>query len=114
MALARADPRRRRPNGERNPSLREEAPMDLFTRSKRMAPFTTLALIAVVLLAGPALAAPISYDVDLNSDNQFGTLKQTDVTGCENNPTGTLACGPTAAVNSFVFLENVYPTIYGN
>jgi hypothetical protein len=36
-------------------------------------------------------------------------LKQGDVPACGN---GMFACGPTAAVNSFAFLQNKYPSIY--
>ncbi len=86
--------------------------MTIHAMSKRFSTASALALITFVLLVGPALAAPISYNVDLNTDNQFGGLKQTDVTGCEGDPAGQLACGPAAAVNSFVFLENVYPKTY--
>ncbi len=86
--------------------------MTIHAMSKRFPTASALALITFVLLVGPALAAPISYNVDLNTDNQFGGLKQTDVTGCEGDPAGQLACGPAAAVNSFVFLENVYPKTY--
>jgi hypothetical protein len=38
----------------------------------------------------------------------YGDLKQSDVPGCE-----AIACGPVAAVNSFVFLQTKYPAIYG-
>jgi len=98
---------------ERQPfSSQEETAMTIHAMSKRFSTVSALALITFVLLVGPALAAPISYNVDLNTDNQFGGLKQTDVTGCEGDPAGQLACGPAAAVNSFVFLENVYPKTY--
>jgi len=38
---------------------------------------------------------------------KYGNLKQSDVLSCPND-----ACGPAAAVNSFVFLQNMYPNIY--
>ena len=62
-------------------------------------------LLFLATFCGPATAAVISA-----SENAalFGNLNQND-TNC-----GNVACGPTAAVNSFVFLENAYPTIYGN
>jgi hypothetical protein len=37
----------------------------------------------------------------------YGNLKQKDVPECPNE-----ACGPTAAVNSMVFLQNMYPGIF--
>lgn len=40
---------------------------------------------------------------------QFGNLDQDDIPGF-----GGIACGPTAAVNSFVYLENAYPWVYDN
>jgi MYXO-CTERM domain-containing protein len=38
----------------------------------------------------------------------YGNLKQSDIPGC-----GAVACGPVAAVNSFVYLQTKYPDIYG-
>jgi len=37
----------------------------------------------------------------------YGNLNQNDIPGV-----GNIACGPTAAVNSFVYLENMYPKVY--
>jgi hypothetical protein len=63
-----------------------------------------LALLSLFSLAClSVLAGTISLDPGL-----FGNLDQHD-TNCAES-----ACGPTAAVNSFAFLENMYPTIYGN
>ena len=70
--------------------------------------FTKKSIFSLFLLTafcGPASAALISASENVNL---FGNLNQND-TNC-----GNVACGPTAAVNSFVFLENAYPTIYGN
>jgi len=64
---------------------------------------------AVVLMAGLATpAAALVYDVQLTT-TLFGDLDQNDVPVI-----GACACGPTAAVNSFVYLQNAYPGIYGN
>ena len=41
--------------------------------------------------------------------NKYGYLNQNDVPGI-----GGCACGPVSAVNSFVFLQNMYPNIYDN
>jgi hypothetical protein len=66
-------------------------------------------LVVGVLLnvvSRPAIAST-TYNVDLTTQAAFGNLNQHDVPGC-----GDFACGPTAAVNSFVFLQNKYPSIY--
>ena len=68
---------------------------------------TSAALCAAALLSLPARAATeysVSWDPGL-----FGNLDQDDTTAC-----GDFACGPTAAVNSFVFLQNQAPGLYGN
>jgi hypothetical protein len=66
---------------------------------------SALCLVAICLVA-PTGAVTV-YDVDLTTQANFGNLNQHDVPGC-----GDFACGPTAAVNSFVFLQNKYPDIY--
>jgi hypothetical protein len=40
---------------------------------------------------------------------EYGQLKQSDIANCPNE-----ACGPAAAVNSFVYLQNMYPKVYGS
>lgn len=62
--------------------------------------------------------AQITANLEPDPNNpQFGRLNQLDTTACRdangNQIDGTQACGPTAAVNSFQFLENRYPDIYG-
>lgn len=66
----------------------------------------SVAIVLTAVLVSPAGATVycIEKDVEL-----YGNLKQTDVPGI-----GACACGPTAAVNSFVYLENAYPGIYDN
>jgi hypothetical protein len=59
------------------------------------------------ILPAPALADTI-FNIDLGAGN-FGNLDQDDTTACAD-----VACGPTAAVNSFVFLQNKYPDIYNS
>jgi hypothetical protein len=67
------------------------------------------AFVCVAILAAPASASTL-YHHDLDPNHTlFGNLKQTDVPGCGN---GLFACGPTAAVNSFAFLQNKFPDIY--
>ena len=53
----------------------------------------------------PASAKVITYKED---PTLFGTLDQT-VTNCPK-----VNCGPTAAVNSFVYLQNAFPDVYKN
>ena len=60
---------------------------------------------AVLFLLTPLYAALIAASEDAT---KFGNLDQAN-TNCPN-----MSCGPTAAVNSFVFLQNNYPTIYTN
>lgn len=61
---------------------------------------------ALAILGGihPAFAGAIDPILD---STLFGHLNQ-HLTQCPNN-----GCGPTATVNSFVFLQNQYPQIYG-
>jgi len=51
---------------------------------------------------------------DFLDPTKFGDLDQHLVDACKDSIGNSLACGPAAAVNSFVFLENRYPSIYGN
>ena len=67
------------------------------------------ALVVALMTAAAGQAAQINVN---EGPGNFGTLKQTDTQACEGID-GTQACGPTAAVNSFVFLENRYQNIYG-
>jgi hypothetical protein len=68
-------------------------------------------LIWLSVVVAPASATTL-YHHDLDPDHTlFGNLKQTDVPDCGN---GLFACGPTAAVNSFSFLQNKFPNIYDN
>ncbi|MBV8730333.1 MAG: PEP-CTERM sorting domain-containing protein [Acidobacteriia bacterium] len=54
------------------------------------------------------VSTPCLADLLIAGENplDFGDLNQHD-TNCNN-----VACGPTAATNSFVFLQNMYPAIY--
>jgi len=63
--------------------------------------FLWLALLIPAQLSAEMIRAGFSSDV-------YGNLDQ-DLTNCPN-----LGCGPTAAVNSFVFLQNVAPFDYGS
>ena len=65
---------------------------------------TTFALL--LGFAAPVSAGAI-YDKQWDP-SLYGGLDQHS-THCPD-----LACGPSAAVNSFVFLQNMYPGIYGN
>jgi hypothetical protein len=63
---------------------------------------TVLAVSAVML---PAPACGTIIDVRLDPD-KFGKLDQ-GKTACPD-----ANCGPTAAVNSFVYLQNTFPNVY--
>ncbi len=67
--------------------------------------FAALLVIAAVsaILPGPLEAIPIDVSLD---PKKFGTLDQAK-TNCPN-----LNCGPAAAVNSFVYLQNMFPGTY--
>lgn len=69
-----------------------------------------VSLIASVLSAGamPALAQVTTYDFHLGTQ-YFGRLKQTDLPNI-----GNYACGPSSAVNSMVYLQNRYGSLYGS
>jgi hypothetical protein len=67
--------------------------------------FVGLLLLALTSAARHAAAGVVSAT---ENANLFGTLNQAN-TNCPND-----SCGPTAAVNSLVFLQNMYPTSYPN
>jgi PEP-CTERM motif len=68
-----------------------------------------LGVATFVLLTTSASAATL-YHQDLDPTHSlFGNLAQDDVPDCGM---GMFACGPTAAVNSFAFLERKFPNIY--
>lgn len=72
---------------------------------KRFAFLFGFAAVVVMLCAqqsGEAASYHIEKDYTL-----YGNLDQDDIPGI-----GACACGPTAAVNSFVYLENAYPWAY--
>jgi hypothetical protein len=59
-------------------------------------------------MSGPAGATVYEYDIDKDpTGTLYGNLKQGDIPEW-----GNVACGPTAAVNSFVYLQNKYPGVY--
>jgi len=73
-----------------------------------MTPILRGLFIAVLLSVG-ALTTPASAAIigPFNEDpNKFGTLDQAK-TDCPN-----VNCGPTAAVDSFVYLDSMFPTTY--
>lgn len=80
------------------------------TPSMASEPIFPRTLFFAVLAFSLGLSAPASatlYDMQWDP-GLYGSLKQED-TNCPN-----VSCGPTAAVNSFVFLQNKYPDIYRN
>src|ERR1017187_8731056 len=72
---------------------------------------TGLFSVAMLLFVLPAWGASVS-----ENPNLFGHVNQNDPALAGVCAAGgvSYACGPTAAVNSFVFLENMYPGLYDN
>ncbi len=70
-----------------------------------------LPLCLAMLLSLAAAGNTTSYVVSEGSASAFGNLSQEDAL---MTPTfGNNGCPPTALVNSFIYLQNTYPTIYG-
>lgn len=69
-----------------------------------------LTVLVALVIVGVGFAASLSADTLTFNLNPafFGNLDQANTNCPEAN------CGPSAAVNSFVFLQNRYPSIYGN
>ncbi len=64
-------------------------------------------LLTVAVLTAPLAAPAHATIIDFNLDpSQFGKLDQAK-TNCP-----AVNCGPTAAVNSFVYLQNAFPNTY--
>lgn len=82
--------------------------MQWITRLSAGAAAAALALA----FAGVARAGPV-YSIQLPI-NMFGNLDQDDVPTCKDANNVSYTCGPTAAVNSFVWLQNSHPEIYDN
>ena len=77
--------------------------------SRSRCPWFHLVLMAVtILLLTSAGLAQTDYTI-LKNQQLYGNLDQDDIPQC-----GAFMCGPTAAINSFKYLENAYPAIYGN
>ena len=68
-------------------------------------PAVVAGLVTVAVLAVPAGAT--MYNIQKNQQ-LYGNLNQNQIPNG-----GQYMCGPTAAVNSFVYLENAYPNVYG-
>jgi hypothetical protein len=66
--------------------------------------FLSPAILATLVCAPSSWADLINPTAE--DPTMFGNLKQGD-TNC-----GNVACGPTAATNSFVWLQNTFPSIY--
>lgn len=75
----------------------------------RLATHVLLLAGALLLPAGTAFAGQVLVGQD--SADDYGMLNQRAITGGCDNPEA--ACGPTATVNSFLYLQNRYPDIYG-
>jgi len=85
------------------------APSTVRTQSTRAFPVLAWALAFVGLATSAYAGAVREYDIDKDPNHVlYGTLNQNAVPLW-----GNVACAPTAAVNSFVYLQNKY-NIYGN
>ena len=79
-----------------------------------------LSVLSILGLTGPLDAAPMDVGLidAMAIQAKYGNLDQSDVEQLAlDMGMGGFAgclCGPTAAVNSFVFLQNMYPHIYDN
>jgi len=70
----------------------------------------TAVLALVALMASPAAANGYTHVFDKDPNHQwYGDLNQNQIPA----PLGAAACGPTAAVNSFVYLQRKYQVVYG-
>jgi len=68
-----------------------------------------LCVVMTLLTTTAASAGVISGSED---SSQFGSLDQHKLSVCKTPGGVSEACGPAAAVNSFVFLEHKYPKVY--
>src|SRR5437016_2153025 len=59
-----------------------------------------------------AAARATVFDVQLDN-SLVGRVLQSNVPA-SNGPSGVNSCTPTATANAFAFLQNEYPTAYGN
>jgi hypothetical protein len=66
----------------------------------------------VVTCLAHTLPAAITYDIDLDPDNSlYGHLDQNDVLA--GGVGGQNSCAPTATMNSFIYLQNRFSSVYG-
>jgi hypothetical protein len=71
------------------------------------------AVLGVALFSARFAAAGTVYNVDETTTAAFGILSQAQV-GPNGNGGVNNYCAPTATMNSFTFLSNEYPNLYGN
>lgn len=65
-------------------------------------------VVALVVASSPFSIAQFVFEASLDA-KLYGTLSQPDV----GDKDATFMCGPVSTVNSLVFLQNKYPSIYG-
>ncbi len=68
-----------------------------------LSPLLATLCVTVLLMAAPAAAKEVKFELD---PAKFGHLDQHD-TDCPN-----VNCGPASAANSFLYLQQAFPTIY--
>ncbi|HVM61994.1 MAG TPA: PEP-CTERM sorting domain-containing protein [Verrucomicrobiae bacterium] len=79
-----------------------------FSRGAGVAP-RALAITAVIFASIHGAWAD-TYTIDETATASFGTIDQNSVPPGN----GAMSCVPTATMNSFIWLQNAYPSIFGN
>ena len=91
-----------------------KAHMDARAASRPQSPFRGFAVRALasaaLIMAGAPLGQAAIYNVDETTTAAFGTVNQANVPPGN----GVNSCAPTATMNSFTWLANAYPGVYGN
>jgi hypothetical protein len=78
--------------------------------ARKMRSFTVMALgITALVSTGARDGRAAIFTMDETTIAAFGTVNQNNVPPGN----GALSCAPTATMNSFTFLQNAYPTVYG-
>ena len=76
-------------------------------------PRLLIAAVVIGILMTCTQAWGTVYTVD-KPVNEFGYIDQNNLDQFPGDWLGNVACAPTATMNSFVYLQNHYPGIYGN
>lgn len=80
---------------------------------KRQAWLLAVASLLLLLLFVGTLRASTVYNIDLDPGHTlYGTLDQANVV-VPPGGSGATSCAPTATMNSFTYLQNAFPAVYG-